>query len=265
MPERFDEVVLILITSTILIVLLGTLIVVALLIQKKRQYKYRQQLNDIQNRYERTLLETKLKILEETFHAISQSLHDNIGSNISTAMLLLYKDETMEVAEQEANRKEALAMLDKIVDDLRNIAHSLNPAYLEDIGFTEAIQQRIEQLTKTKKYNLSLQHNEVPRKLNRQKQLILYYIFQEAINNIHTHAQARNISVQLQYEADQLVLQIKDDGKGIGNENNIQKHSTKGTGLMNMEKNAEVIGASLHVRSEIEKGTEITVVVPDPY
>jgi hypothetical protein len=64
-------------------------------------------------------VQPELKVLEETFRAISQNLHDNIGSNISTAMLLLYTDENMNALEQEANRIEALVILDKIVDDLK--------------------------------------------------------------------------------------------------------------------------------------------------
>jgi glucose-6-phosphate-specific signal transduction histidine kinase len=89
-------------------------------------------------------VQPELKVLEETFRAISQNLHDNIGSNISTAMLLLYTDENMNALEQEANRKEALVILDRIVNDLKNIARSLNPDYLFRVGLKEAIRQRIE-------------------------------------------------------------------------------------------------------------------------
>src|SRR5687767_15901209 len=106
----------------------------------------------------------------------------------------------MEAYEQEANRKEALGMLNKIVDDLRNIAHSLNPEYLYEIGLTEAIKQRIDQLARTKKYEIELFQTQTSQRLNRQKQVILFYIFQEAINNINNHSQARKIFVQILYD-----------------------------------------------------------------
>src|SRR5438270_3544988 len=120
--------------STVVILLLGTVVVIALLIQNKRKYQHRQQLSYMQAHYEKTLFQTELKILEDTFSAISQNLHDNIGSNISTAILLLYKDENMSASEQEVNREEALSILDKMVDDLKNVARSLNPDYLFRIG-----------------------------------------------------------------------------------------------------------------------------------
>ncbi len=49
-------------------------------------------------------------------------------------MLLLYKDEHTNEQEMEDNRREALGMLDRIVDDLKNIARSLNAGYLEDMA-----------------------------------------------------------------------------------------------------------------------------------
>jgi len=261
MFKNQDEVILILITSTVLILLLGTIVVIALLIQKKRKMQYQKQLSDMQVHYESTLLQTKLKIMEETFGAISQNLHDNIGSNISTAMLLLYRDEHITETEYEINRQESLGILDKVVDDLKNISHSLNPDYLEKIGLNEAIKHRIDQLSKTKKYKIDFQFNEAPRRLNRQKQLILYYVFQEAINNINTHASAGIITLRLMYDTAKMLLQVRDDGKGI----DPGKHHTHGAGLMNMKNHAEIIGGTLTIKSENRKGTHISLTVPDPY
>ena len=260
-----EEVILILIISTTLTLLLGTVVVVALLIQNKRKYKHKVQLSDMQAHYEKTLLQTQLKIIDETYSAISQNLHDNIGSNISTAMLLLYRDEKMDASEQETNRLEALGILDKIVDDLRNIAHSLNPGYLDEIGLTEAIKQRVNQLVKTKKYEIELSHTPSTQRLNRQKQVILFYIFQEAINNINIHSQARKIFVEVRYEPDHLVLQIRDDGTGIMHPEDPERQRIKGTGMLNMKNNAALIGAELHINSEAGKGTSVTLLVHDPY
>jgi signal transduction histidine kinase len=176
-------------------------------------------------------------------------------------MLLLYKDENMSALEQDANRKEALIILDKIVDDLKNIARSLNPDYLFRVGLKEAIQQRIDQLTKTKKYELELSLHEIPQHLDRKKQVMLFYIFQEAVNNINTHARAKRISVRLQYEEANLMLQIRDDGIGM----ETGSDSIKGAGLINMKNHAEMIGANLSIITDMGKGTEVTITVPHAY
>jgi two-component system, NarL family, sensor kinase len=265
MHENYSEVVLIVIISSALILSLGIILVVGLLIQQKRKLQHQQQLTDIRNRHERSQLELRLKIQDETFQAISQNLHDNIGSNISTAMLLLYKDDQVSNEEEQMNRKLALGMLDRIIDDLKNIARSLNPNYLNDIGLTEAIQQRAEQLRKTKRFDIDLQFNDSPHRLERQKQLILFYIFQEAINNIYKHSQAKSILINLLYQPDQVTMRIKDDGKGMMLKADDERVNGKGSGLINMKNHAELIGANLKIDSSRGSGTEVLVTVPEPY
>ncbi|MBD0333183.1 MAG: hypothetical protein ICV66_11040 [Chitinophagaceae bacterium] len=266
MPESYsNEAIVTLIASIVLILLLAVTLVLIFLLQQKRKRLYKQQLKDMQNQYEKALLQSELKIQEETFQAIAQNLHDNIGSNVSTAMLLLYKDEHTTPEESEDNRKEALNIMDKVVDDLKNIARSMNPGYLDEIGLNEAIRHRIEQLGKLKKYDVELWLGNAPAKLNRQKQVVLFYIFQEAINNISKHAQAKRIEVALHYDNDKLLLSLKDDGIGIPETANKQSIQNKGSGLINIKHHAAMINATLNINGEPGKGTEINLVVPNPY
>jgi two-component system, NarL family, sensor kinase len=264
MPANQNEVVLIVIITTALILLLSGIVVTGLLIQQKRKLRHQRQLLEMNSLYEKSLLESKLRVQEETFQAISQNLHDNIGSNISTAMLLLYRDDRTDEKELEDNRREALAMLDRIVDDLKNIARSLNAGYLEDIGLSEAIRHRVQQLERSKKFEIELFINDMPGKLDRHKQVMLFYIFQESINNITKHAHAKIIRVVLNYEKDRLTMTIRDNGQGISNAVNTRTIQ-KGAGLINMNDHAAIIGATIHIRSESGRGTEITITVPDPY
>ena len=264
MHESSNEVALIIIISTALILLLGSIVVAGLLIQQKRKHRHQQQLLEINNQHEKSLLESQLKIQEETFQAISQNLHDNIGSNISTTMLLLYKDEQASPEELENNRKEALGMLGKIVDDLKDIARNLNADYLENIGLNEAIRHRMEQLKRLKKYEIELNLNDIPKRIDRQKQVILFFIFQEAITNINKHAQAKEIGVILHYETHKLSMRIRDNGIGMAN-SEAGKNKQKGAGLINMKNHAAMIGADLTIQSNSSSGTEIILTVPDPY
>ena len=265
MHEIDNDVVLTLVISTVLIVFLAITIVFALLIQHKRRFLHKQQLAEIKSKYDKTILQTELKMLEDTYKSISHNLHDNVGSNISTAMLLLYKDEKMNSEETETNRKEALAVLGIIVDDLKNIARSLNPDYLYELGLYGAIRQRLDQLEKTKKYELELYIKDAPKKLDRQKQVILFSIFQEALNNIQKHANAKKIIVHLNHEENMLLMQIKDNGKGFDKSETEKQILEKGSGLLNMKHHSEMIGATFTVESEINQGTEINIILPEPY
>ncbi|HET9278976.1 MAG TPA: ATP-binding protein [Flavitalea sp.] len=264
MDETQKEVVLIIVISTALILLLCGIVVTGLLIQQKRKLRHQKQLLEMNNIYEKSLLESQLRIQEETFQAISQNLHDNIGSNISTAMLLLYKDEQSSDQEMEDNRREALGMLDRIVDDLRNLARSLNAGFLDDIGLNEAIRSRVQQLERSKKFSIKLSIDEIPQQIDRHKQVMLFYIFQESINNITKHSHAKVITIDLRYEKEKMIMQIKDDGEGMAHvePRNINH---KGSGLINIKNHATLMGATLEIHSERGNGTEIIVTLPDPY
>lgn len=264
MYESQNEVVLIIIISTALILILGIIVVTGLFIQQKRNHRHQQQLLEINSRYEKSLLESRLKIQEETFRAISENLHDNVGSNISTAMLLLYKDQHTGSEEEETNRKDALSMLGVIVDDLKDISRSLNSGYLEEIGLNEAVRHRMALLERLKKYEIELYLDDMPRRLDRQKQLFLFYIFQEAINNINKHARAKKISVNLNYDIDKMIMQIRDDGAGLASVQHGELYE-KGSGLINMKNHAGIMGAVLDIQSEKDRGTGIIVTIPDPY
>lgn len=264
MPETHNsEAITLLFASTGLILLMLLTIVFIVLFQQKRKHLHGQQLKDVANQYEKALLQSELKIQEETFRAISQNLHDNIGSNISTAMLLLYKDEQTTAEEEEVNRKDALKQLGTVVDDLKNISRSLNPGYLHEIGLSEAVRHRIEQLERSKRYKVAFCINEAIKPLERQKQLILFYIFQEAISNIHKHAQAKNIRVCLRYETDYLEMQVMDDGTGFTIAA-AKETGQRGSGFINMKNGAALINAELKIESG-EGGTSIKVSVPQPY
>src|SRR5689334_8003678 len=139
MQKSYNEVVLILIASTILILLLVTIFVIALLIQQKRKFRRRQQLVEIKSQYENTLLKTQLEVQEQTFKAISQNLHYNIAADISTAMLLLHPHPGISQELSEQNKSIALNTLDKVIEDMRNLARYMNPSLLSTIGLEEAI------------------------------------------------------------------------------------------------------------------------------
>jgi len=264
MYAAITEQQLILIASTAIIILLIILFVAALLIQRKRKFMHSRQLSDLRNKYEMTILQTELKIQEETFKAISQNLHDNIGSNISTAMLLLYEDKTLSTSELNSNRQEAMAMLDRIVDDLKNIARSLNPAYLEEHGLKEAIQLRVQQLQKTRRYTIKFDSNEPNHVMDKQKQIVTYYIFQEALNNIARHAGASAIDIQLHFSEAVLSLSIKDNGKGFKINTAPGEIQSKGSGLLNMRQHATIINGELTVSGNAGEGTAILLNVKNP-
>jgi two-component system, NarL family, sensor histidine kinase NreB len=88
----------------------------------------------------------------------------------------------------------------------------------------------------------------------------LYRITQEALNNIHKHAEARNVEVILTERDEEVVLIISDDGKGFVVEDRLKEN--KGIGLVGMQERAELVGGNLEIESEPGAGTTIYVHLP---
>jgi signal transduction histidine kinase len=93
----------------------------------------------------------------------------------------------------------------------------------------------------------------------------LYHIAQEALTNAAKHAQADRIDIELDAEADGLVLRITDDGRGIDETMDVESSSAsgpEGMGLRVMEYRARAIGARLTIEPGTEGGTVVECSLP---
>lgn len=82
----------------------------------------------------------------------------------------------------------------------------------------------------------------------------IYRIIQEAVNNAIKYAEAKNINIKMYLNIDDLIIQIKDNGKGFNKEEVVL-----GNGLNNIKKRAQNINAKLEMESKINKGSIITL------
>jgi two-component system, NarL family, sensor kinase len=93
--------------------------------------------------------------------------------------------------------------------------------------------------------------------LSKDSEIALYYIAQEALNNILRHAHAKSVSVNLKQTRQNVILEIIDDGNGF----NIKKIDNSGMGLRNMKERTQQINGKIKIVSAVGKGTKITVTV----
>ncbi|UCC54149.1 MAG: PAS domain S-box protein [Anaerolineaceae bacterium] len=87
-------------------------------------------------------------------------------------------------------------------------------------------------------------------------QVALYRIAQEALNNVIKHSEATQATIGLYHVPDQVTLSVRDNGRGF----DMQTMEYGGFGLENMQERARQIDAKLDIKSELKKGTEITVI-----
>ena len=241
------------------LVLITVIIVTAILYynRKKRNLIEKQTL---QSQFSQTLLQSQLEIQEQTLKTISQEIHDNIGQVLSLAKLNLNTIDQTKQEEAAIKIVDSKNLVSKAIQDLRDLSRSLNTDNIAAMGLLRAIEYELEMIRKAGKYQTLLETEGNVQKLDPQKELIVFRIIQEVLNNILKHADATAIKIHAAYNAE-LRLTITDDGSGFNISPNPEKE-TLSLGLRNMESRAKLIGADFSINSSPGNGTTVTLGIP---
>jgi len=141
--------------------------------------------------------------------------------------------------------------------EMRLFLHEMQPVDLERDGLVNVLQNRLNSVEgRSGLQTRFLTEGEISLPPN--KEIALYYIAQEALNNILRHAQAKMVEIYLMKKRVNVTLEIADDG--IGFEKQLDKG---GMGLKNMRDRVKLIDGKLKIDSNVGKGTKITVTVRD--
>jgi len=227
----------------------------------RRKFHHQQELQMIQTRFEQEILLAQLEIQEQTMKNISQEIHDNIGQTLSLVKLNL---NTIDIQKQDivpqkiANSKE---LVTKAIADLRSLSKSLHTDSILSVGLTKAIEFELRLIDKTGVYQTELKISGDPVSLDPQKELILFRIMQEAMNNIIKHAKATSISITMEYADKILVLSIEDNGCGFEMQAETGNRDL-GIGLRSMQNRAQLINSKFVIQSHPSSGTRIQITVP---
>lgn len=188
---------------------------------------------------------------------IAQDLHDSIGGSLA-----LIKNKLEVVSDKEQPSKQDLTETIKTVsntsDNLRRISHNLMPSELIKFGLISGIQSIIEQLNK-EELNAQLYAHNMEHRIDPVKEIQLYRIIQEIIQNALKHANAKNISISLNKYAKHLNLMIEDDGNGF--DTTLQK-SKKGIGLNNIKQRVAQLKGTFNIDTAINRGTTYNIQIP---
>ena len=139
--------------------------------------------------------------------------------------------------------------------DMRLLIYELKPPILDKEGLIAALQNRLISVEDRARIKSSLQTN-LSERLPAQVEESIYQITREALNNIIKHAKAKNIAIQIQQEAESILVEISDDGIGF----ELDKARREGRlGLVNMQECAQSRGWKLNIESSPGNGTRIKV------
>jgi len=253
------------ISVTLGFLLLGGFIIFFIVLNRFRINKHIREKKDMENIFSQTLLQTQLEIQEQTLKTISQEIHDNIGQVLSLAKLNL---NTIDITKQDELLEKisgSKQLVSKAIQDLRDLSKSLNTDNIAAIGLLRAIEYELDLIKKAGEHQTVLEINGSIIRPDPQKELIVFRIVQELLNNIIKHAEAKLIKVQANYSSAELELTISDDGKGFNLEPIEKEENTdngSGLGIRNMHNRAKLIGADFTMNSIGGQGTTVKLKLP---
>lgn len=248
-------------TGGIVFLFLAAIIVYFVLEYNRKQKQNLADSISMQQNFQKELLLTQAEVKEQTLQTIAADLHDNIGQLLSITHATLSSVNITDQSKSEQKIKTAIGFVNNSIKDLRQLAKLLQAENLLQQGLITAIEQEFDWLEKSGQYKIhftkNISSNYLP---NPKKELFVFRLLQETINNIIKHAQANTISCALVFKEQILSLTITDNGHGFNPEQLNVKAS--GLGITNMKKRAALIGGTFSLHSEPNKGTTVFIEIP---
>jgi len=224
----------------ILIIGIVAFILATILFFMRRKKKEMLEKNKRQEQFTFQLLQNT----EEERNRIANELHDSVNHDLLNLKNTLVNGKNIEVN-----------VIESVIEEVRNISRNLHPAVLQNIGFEASIESLCERLTNEAGLftTCDIHYN---KKLSKSKELQLYRIIQEALNNTLKHGKANAAKVIVMSTESKLHLEIKDNGNGF----NVKEHlnSNKSFGLQSILQRAKAIAAKINIESS-NKGTKISL------
>ncbi len=257
MSEAKEIIYIIIIINSLLFMLLVASFALLIHALQTRKIIYKANLEQINVEFEKNLLNAQIEIQEQTLQLISREIHDNIGLSLTLAKLNL--NTLSPCAENRNNNSkvnDAIGLLTQSIQDLSSIAKGMNFEKIKEDGLSKALETEIARANKVNKTRFSLRISENLTFMPTEKELIIFRIIQEGINNILRHADANHAKIELSNRTDYLFLEVADDGIGMPN-----GLTESGNGLKNIKARTRILEGELQIM-QTYPGTSIQITIP---
>lgn len=223
------------------------------------------QLDDLQHRQ---LFGLKIiKAQEEERQRVARDIHDGPAQLLSNVVLKAEICERMIDVDLDKAREELRNLKKSVRDslqDVRKIIYNLRPMSLDDLGLIPTLQRYVLTFQEETGIAVLFQTRGTQPELKAVISLTVFRIVQEAMNNVAKHAKASNISIHIEFLAEELKLFVIDDGQGFDTERLKERNEdiSSGFGLVSMRERVELLGGDMLISSEPGKGTRLNISIP---
>ncbi len=198
---------------------------------------------------------------EEERRRLARDIHDGPAQSIANLVFrveLTQKliDKDLDKARQELEELKSLIRMS--MQDVRKIIYNLRPMSLDDLGLVPTLKRYIDNFLDQTGILIDFKVIGSRKRLSGTYEVTIFRLIQEALNNIFKHAEASSGKVRLEYGVDIINIFVSDDGIGFNN----REIGEEKYGLISMRERCNLLGGSINVESEVNKGTIIKVRLP---
>ncbi|UZE26092.1 PAS domain-containing protein [Pseudomonas sp. B21-056] len=197
---------------------------------------------------------------EEERKRIAREIHDELGQQLTALRIgvsllrLQFGSEQPQLVERVQT---LMSRIDEIIQVVRNVATSLRPSAL-DMGLTSALEWLVSEFSRNTGIRCQLNAVDVRLELDDERATAVFRVIQESLTNVARHAQATQVDLQLQSNAECILIEVKDNGRGFDPE----RLSKRTLGILGMRERGHMLGGTLTIDSAPGQGVCVRVSIP---
>jgi PAS domain S-box-containing protein len=197
---------------------------------------------------------TLLQIQDEERRRIARELHDDLAQHVSAVK--------MEIDAGSRNKHLGDA-LGAILQKIRETSYLLHPPLLDEAGLRAALHWYVDGLMQRSKLQISLTFlPDVLSGIPKEVEMTIFRIIQESLANVYRHAQSDSARVEVLGQSDQVIVRVRDYGKGISPRiARMETSAQLGVGISGMRERLRQLGGELSV-TRTEPGTLVEARIP---
>lgn len=220
----------------------------------ERLKRYGEQLRDLTAHMESVREKERLRI--------SRDLHDELGQVLIALKIdASWLGENLMCSPQLSYEKlkSMIRMIDTSLDVVRRVCAELRPRLLDELGLVAAIEWLAEQFQESSHIVCNVRARLDESNVSDDMRISIFRICQQALINVFCHSSASRVSISLKEQDGSIVLNIRDNGKGITKE---QILNPKSFGLIGMQERTKYIGGEFRISGSKSRGTRIEIAIP---